>query len=44
MTDINQTEATFSLDLVPGTNTFSIKITNVNGLSAEGVREFEYVQ
>ena len=44
LTDVNQTEATFSLNLVPGTNTFSIKITNVNGLSAEGVKEFEYVQ
>ncbi len=42
MDDINQTEARFSLQLVEGTNTLSIKITNVNGLTAEGVTEFEY--
>ena len=44
MDDINRTEATFTLDLVEGTNTLNIKITNVNGLTAEGVTEFEYVR
>ena len=42
MDDVNRTEARFSLDLVEGTNTLNIKITNVNGLTAEGVTEFEY--
>ena len=42
MNDINRTEATFSLNLRQGTNTLSIKLTNVNGLSAEGATEFEY--
>lgn len=42
MDNINQTEARFSLQLVEGTNTLSIKITNVNGLTAEGVTEFNY--
>ena len=42
MDDINLTEARFSLSLVDGTNTISIKITNVNGLTAEGATEFEY--
>lgn len=40
--DINKTEATFGLDLINGTNTISIKITNVNGLTAEGSTEFNY--
>ena len=44
MNDVNRTEATFSLDVVEGTNTISIKITNVNGLSAEGSTEFEYAR
>ena len=42
MEDVNRTEATFSLNLQEGTNTISIKITNVNGLSVEGATEFEY--
>lgn len=42
MDNINLTEATFSLNLRQGTNTLSIKLTNVNGLSAEGATEFEY--
>lgn len=42
MDNINRTEATFSLNLRQGTNTLSIKLTNVNGLSAEGATEFEY--
>ena len=40
--DINKTEATFGLDLINGTNTISIKITNINGLTAEGSTEFNY--
>ena len=44
MNDVNRTEARFSLDLIEGTNTISIKITNVNGLSAEGSTEFEYAR
>lgn len=42
MDNINLTEARFTLGLVDGTNTISIKITNVNGLTAEGATEFEY--
>ena len=42
MDDVNRTEATFSLKLQEGTNTISIKLTNVNGLSAEGATEFNY--
>ena len=44
MNDVNQTEARFSLDLVEGTNTIKIKITNVNGLTAEGATEFNYAR
>ena len=44
MDDVNRTEATFSLNLVEGTNTISIKLTNVNGLSAEGATEFNYAR
>ena len=44
MTDLNRTEAAFSLDLIEGTNTLSIKLTNVNGLTAEGVKEFTYAR
>ena len=44
MNNVNKTEARFSLDLVEGTNTISIKITNVNGLSAEGSTEFNYAR
>lgn len=42
MDNINRTEAIFSLNLRQGTNTLSIKLTNVNGLSAEGATELEY--
>ena len=42
MDDVNRKEATFSLDVQQGKNTISIKITNVNGLSAEGATEFDY--
>ena len=42
--DLNMTEARFTLDLVEGTNTLSVKITNVNGLTAEGATEFNYVR
>ena len=44
MDNINKTEARFGLDLKEGTNTISIKITNVNGLSAEGSTECEYAR
>ncbi len=44
MNDVNRTEATFSLNLVEGTNTISIKLTNVNGLTAEGATEFNYAR
>lgn len=44
MDDVNRTEATFSLSLQEGTNTISIKLTNVNGLSAEGATEFNYAR
>ena len=42
MNDLNRTEATFSLNLRQGTNTLSVKLTNVNGLTAEGATEFDY--
>ncbi len=42
MNDVNRTEATFALNLQQGTNTLSIKLTNVNGLTAEGTTEFNY--
>lgn len=42
ITDINSTEARYSLALTQGTNTFSIKVTNVNGLSVSGSMEFDY--
>lgn len=42
MDNINLKEARFTLGLVDGTNTISIKITNINGLTAEGATEFEY--
>ena len=42
MDDVNRTEQAFSLKLQEGTNTISIKITNVNGLSVEGATEFDY--
>lgn len=44
MNDVNRTEATFTLNLQEGTNTLSIKLTNVNGVSAEGVTEFNYAR
>lgn len=44
MNNVNRTEATFSLNLVEGTNTISIKLTNVNGLTAEGATEFNYAR
>ena len=44
MDNINRTEATFTLDVVEGTNTVQVKITNVNGLTAEGATEFDYVR
>lgn len=42
ITDINSTEARYSLALTQGTNTFSIKVTNVNELSVSGSMEFDY--
>lgn len=42
MNDLNRTEATFALNLREGTNTLSVKLTNVNGLTAEGKTEFNY--
>ena len=42
MDNLNRKEATFSLSVRQGTNTLSIKLTNVNGLSAEGATEFNY--
>lgn len=44
MDDINLKEATFAVNIRQGTNTLSIKLTNVNGLSAEGATEFEYAE
>lgn len=44
MNDINKTEAKFSLDIQEGKNTISIKLTNVNGLTAEGATEFDYAK
>ena len=44
MNNVNRKEAKFSLTLEEGTNTISIKITNVNGLSAEGATEFNYAR
>ena len=41
-TDINQKSVSFSLDIVEGTNTLSITVTNVNSLVTKGVNEFEY--
>lgn len=42
MDDLDRTEATFTLNLIEGTNTFSITVTNVNGLSTSGSLEFDY--
>lgn len=44
MNDVNRTEATFSLNLVEGNNTFSIKVENVNGLSVSGSMEYQYAK
>ena len=42
--NINQKEARFSLSIVDGKNTINIKVTNINGLSAEGATEFDYAK
>lgn len=42
MDNVNRKEATFSLDVKQGKNTISIKLMNVNGLTAEGATEFDY--
>lgn len=42
--NVNRTDATFSLKLIEGTNTLSIKIQNVNGLSVTGSMEFQYAR
>ena len=34
MPNLDRTEAAFSLDLIEGTNTISIKLTNVNGITS----------
>lgn len=44
MNDVNRKEAVFSLSLKDGKNTISIKLTNVNGLTAEGATEFDYAR
>ena len=44
LNNIKQTEAKFTLSIVNGKNTIKIKITNVNGLSAEGATEFDYAK
>lgn len=44
MDDVNRTEAIFTLNLQEGTNTLYIKLTNVNGISAEGTTEFDYAK
>ena len=44
MNNVNRKEARFSLSIVDGKNTISIKVTNVNGLSAEGATEFDYAK
>lgn len=44
MDDVNRTEATFSLNIQEGKNTISIKLTNVNGITAEGATEFDYAR
>ena len=44
MDDVNRTEATFSLNIQEGENTISIKLTNVNGITAEGATEFDYAR
>ena len=44
MDNVNRTEATFSLNVKEGKNTISIKLTNVNGITAEGATEFNYAR
>ena len=44
MDNVNRKQAKFSLDLVDGTNTISITITNVNGISESGATEFNYAR
>lgn len=40
--DINQKEIRVPLKLKEGTNSVSVKVTNVDGLTAEGVKELNY--
>lgn len=42
MDNVNRKQAKFSLDLVEGTNTISIVVTNINGVSQVGATEFNY--
>lgn len=42
--NVNMKEASFQLELKQGTNTLSIKVTNVNSLVTAGAREFNYAQ
>lgn len=42
MDNINSTEETFSLTLQQGTNTLSITVENINGLTVSGSTELEY--
>ena len=42
MDNVNRKRAKFSLDLVEGTNTISIVVTNINGVSQVGATEFNY--
>lgn len=44
MDNVNRQQAKFSLDLVDGTNTISIVVTNVNGISESGATEFNYAR
>lgn len=42
--NVNMKEVSFPLELKQGTNTLSIKVTNVNSLVTAGAREFNYAQ
>lgn len=44
MDNVNRQQAKFSLDLVDGTNTISIVVTNINGISESGATEFNYAR
>ena len=44
MDNVNRKQAKFSLDLVDGTNTISIVVTNINGISESGATEFNYAR